>query len=212
MKILTPYTWIDNPAQVIYGAWRGKRRLLGIVTIAVAGAGLWFHASQHPELYGSPEHQMNNVAELTGILLLTISFASFVFSWLSPYLNRQAAKSPVIIGLDHNRLYMTGHGKLSHLAKHIEVSGDQAFSANGQLINHPGKLRAAINDALLSLKITKKPFVAIMTFDNGTPRGLSPAEHSLLSNVIQECPVLDYAVIKPDSPYFDAAQPQRVTT
>lgn len=198
--------------QEIFGAWRPGWRVAGVLLLALAGASLWIHATVSPQWYESGAVPASNLAKLTALVLLTAAVGGAAIYLLGPWSERSAAKSPLIIGIDSNRLYLEGRGKLSGRTRVVELSGDAAFSDTGHYISDPEKLTEAVESALMTLRTRLKPFVFVMPFDDGLPRSLTKAQRQLMSEALSKCQVLRLGFIGHNSPHFDKDLTRRATS
>lgn len=196
----------------IFGHWRPKLRVSAILLVIFIGAALWIHASVAPGWYDSGVVPVSDLAQLTGAILVLGAFMGGMVTILFPGSARSASRSPIIIGIDRNQLYVSGKGKFSGVAKRVTANSEAPFAfSNDQLyIADPDQLESAIESVLVSLNTRIKPFVAIMSFDNGKPRPLAKSERQLIADAVSRCQALEYIFITPVSPYFDGDLPERV--
>lgn len=194
----------------IFGTWRPRWRATGVLLVVLAGLSLWTHATVSPQWYEAGVIPVYNLARLTGALLIIMGLAVAIPGLLMPWSERSAAKSPLVIGIDSNRLYLEGRGKLSGRTQFVKLSGDAAFSDVGHYISDPQKLSDAVESSLMNLKTRLKPFVFVMPFDDGQPRSLTNAERQLIAGALSDTQVFEFVFIGHDSPRFDRDLPSRV--
>jgi len=196
----------------IFGSWKPRARIAAMALVILIGATLWIHASAAPEWYDSGVVPVSDLAQLTGALLVLGALIGGMVTILFPGSARSASRSPIIIGIDRNQLYVSGKGKFSGVAKKVTSDSGAPFAfSNDQLyIADPDQLESAIESVLVSLNTRIKPFVAIMSFDNGKPRPLAKSERQLIAEAVSRCQALEYIFITPVSPYFDGDLPERV--
>lgn len=123
---------------------------------------------------------------MTGALIIMVGLTAAIASLLMPWSERAAAKSPLIVGIETNRLYLEGRGELSGQVQVVDLSGDAAFSDTDHHISVPVESSEAIASALMTLKTRLKPFVFVMSFDNGPPRKLTEAEQQLIADTLSK--------------------------
>lgn len=179
----------------MYGSWKPSYRLAGTGFSVLVGAFLWLHANYSPGSYG----EFSGLYELAGASMCLFGFSGFVVWYLFPFSSRKAVNSPVIIGVDCNRLMAIGDGKFSGITRQMTLNKGDFYSTDTHLIADPEKLTAAINSLLLSLKVRVKPFVVIMPFQNGRGYSPTPAERKLLLESAVDAQALDVALVTPDS-------------
>lgn len=197
--------------QEAFGHWRPRWRVAGLVALFALGVAMALHATYMPEWYNKGPVTIDWLGRVVGTLLAVNAIVFFVIVVAEPWSKRGAFRSPLVIGIDRNTLYLERRGRQAGLSSVVRVSGDYQFSSGDQFLADPEKLADAIEKVISLMKVRLKPYVLVMPFDDGRPRRLSKGERALISDALSQDSVLDFAFIRSDSPYFDIDLPRRVS-
>jgi len=183
-------------AQDIHGSWCPRWRTLGVLLLALTGAGLVVYTTIEPKFFlgaGGP-------GRFFGLMLLAGALLLFFVTVVIPAGDRKSASSPIIIGIDSNRLYFEGRGKYAGGSRLTELSGDAVFSTPGHYIADAEALTKAVEGLIVTLNTRSEPFVAVMPLEQGEIRTLTKVERQLIALALGDCQVMGFTFLKSGAP------------
>ena len=172
----------------LYGRWSPALRLAGVALVAAATIYLYWDMHYGFTLLGRPESREDEaiqvMLQLGSQMTAPLPLLMFAVAYLFPALERRQARSPIVIGIDNNRLMLKGQGRLAGKDRVVALGGDQAFSTDTLLVNNPHKLEAAISHSLAQMRVRVRPLVVAMPFDQSRARPLTSEQAELLEKAI----------------------------
>lgn len=196
----------------LYGRWSPALRLAGVALVAVATIYLYWDMHYGYTLLGRPESNEDEaiqaMLQLGSQMTAPLPLLMFAVAYLFPALERSQARSPMVIGIDNNRLMLKGEGRLAGKNRVVTLGGGPAFSTDTLLVNNPHKLEAAIRHSLAQLRIRVRPLVVVMPFDQSRARPLTSEQTELLEKAIYGAGACKVIVVDGTSSNFNHQLPE----
>ncbi len=196
----------------LYGRWSPALRLAGVALVAAATIYLYWDMHYGYTLLGHPESREDEAVQvmlqLGSQMTAPLPLLLFAVAYLFPALERSQARSPMVIGIDNDRLMLKGEGKYAGKERVVTLGGGQEFSADPLLVSNPHKLGAAISHSLAQLRIRVRPLVVVMPFDQSRARPLTSDQAELLEKAVYGAGACKVIVVDGTSRNFNHQLPE----